>query len=189
MLAVLRLRNATSDPLTLAHDLVEAGVAAVECTLDSPDAFDVLKELRHTLDTSIIVGAGTVTTIEQVDRLASIGVSFVVSPHIDEALIARAMHIGIEAIPGVLTPTDVQRARSTGASILKLFPAAPMGVGYLRALSGPFPDVDWVPTGGISLDDASTWLDAGALCVGVGSTLWTTPDPTAAIRQLISRDH
>jgi len=188
ILAVFRLRNATSDPVALAESLVAAGVTAVECTMDSPDALDVIARLRRTLDSSVIVGAGTVTTVEQIERLASIGVGFVVSPHTDEALITRAMEAGLEAVPGVLTASDVQRARTAGASILKLFPAAPMGVGYLRALRQPFPDVDWIPTGGLSLDDAAAWLEAGALCVGVGSALWTTPHPEETIRQLIDHD-
>lgn len=189
ILAVFRLRNATSDPVTLAEGLVAAGVTALECTMDSPDALDVIGRLRRTLDSSVIIGAGTVTEAGQVDRLASIGVTFVVSPHTDEALITRAMDAGLEAVPGVLTPSDVQRARTAGASILKLFPAAPMGVEYFRALREPFSDVDWIPTGGLSLDDASVWLKAGALCVGVGSALWNTPNPEEEIRQLLSHDH
>ncbi len=189
VLAVIRLRNATSDPVAMAEGLVRAGVAAVECTMDSPDALDILKRLRRELDSSIIVGAGTVTKIEQVDQLESIGVSFVVSPHTDEALISRTIAVGMEAIPGVLTPSDIQRALTAGASILKLFPAAPMGIGYLRALHGPFPDVGWIPTGGILLDDASAWLDAGALCVGVGSSLWTSANPAETIRRLIDHEH
>ena len=86
----------------------------------------------------------------------------------------------------MLSPTDTQRALAAGASILKLFPAGPMGIAYLRAMLGPFPAVDWVPTGGIQLAEVAAWLDAGALCVGVGSALWTTPDAAAEISGLRS---
>ena len=184
ILAVLRLRPGSPDPLELAERLVAAGVRAVECTMDSPDALGTIKRLRLALDPSVIVGAGTVTDVAQLGPLSAVGATFVVSPHTDETLIASALALALEPIPGVLTPTDVQRATRAGASILKLFPAGPMGIGYLRAISAPFPDVDWVPTGGIELTDALEWLDAGALCVGVGSALWTTPRPEVIIRRL-----
>lgn len=184
VLAVLRLGPDSPDPIELAERLAAAGVMAVECTMDSPDAIGTVERLREALDSSVIVGAGTVTDVAQLGPLASVGATFVVSPHTDETLIERALSLSIEPIPGVLTPTDVQRAKCAGASIIKLFPAGPMGVGYLRAISAPFRDVDWVPTGGIELTDAAKWLDAGALCVGIGSALWTTPQPEAIIRRL-----
>jgi Entner-Doudoroff aldolase len=184
VLAVLRLGPDSPDPIELAERLAAAGVMAVECTMDSPDALGTVERLREALDSSVIVGAGTVTDVAQLGPLASVGATFVVSPHTDETLIERALSLSIEPIPGVLTPTDVQRAKCAGASIIKLFPAGPMGVGYLRAISAPFRDVDWVPTGGIELTDAAKWLDAGALCVGIGSALWTTPQPEAIIRRL-----
>lgn len=184
VLAVLRLGPDSPDPIELAQRLVDAGVMAVECTTDSPDALGTVARLRAALDPAVSVGAGTVTEVAQLAPLACAGASFIVSPHTDEALIEAARSQSLEPIPGVLTPTDVQRARRAGASILKLFPAGPMGVGYLRAISAPFGDVDWVPTGGIELTGAAEWLDAGALCVGIGSALWTTPRPEAAIRLL-----
>jgi 2-dehydro-3-deoxyphosphogluconate aldolase / (4S)-4-hydroxy-2-oxoglutarate aldolase len=184
VLAVLRLGPDSPDPIELADRLAAAGVLAVECTMDSPDALGTVARLREALDSSVIVGAGTVTDVAQLGPLASVGATFVVSPHTDETLIERALSLSIEPIPGVLTPTEVQRAKCAGASIIKLFPAGPMGVGYLRAISAPFRDVDWVPTGGIELTDAAKWLDAGALCVGIGSALWTTPQPEAIIRRL-----
>lgn len=184
VLAVLRLGPDSPDPIELAERLAAAGVMAVECTMDSPDALGTVERLREALDSSVIVGAGTVTDVAQLGPLASVGATFVVSPHTDETLIERALSLSIEPIPGVLTPTDVQRAKCAGASIIKLFPAGPMGVGYLRAIAAPFRDVDWVPTGGIELTDAAKWLDAGALCVGIGSALWTTPQPEAIIRRL-----
>lgn len=184
VLAVLRLGPDSPDPIELAERLVAAGVMAVECTMDSPDALRIIERLRKALDESVVVGAGTVTDVSQLGPLASVGAAFVVSPHTDETLIEKALSLSIEPIPGVLTPTEVQRARFSGASIVKLFPAGPIGVGYLRAIAVPFREVEWVPTGGIELTEASRWLDAGALCVGVGSALWTTPQPEAIIRQL-----
>jgi len=186
ILAVFRLDNRSGDPVALAERLVAAGITAVECTMDSPNALDTIERLRHALDSSVIVGAGTVTNVDQVDRLASLGVEFIVSPHTDEALITKARTLALEPIPGVLTPSDIQRARTAGASILKLFPAAPMGVDYLRVVRAPFPDVDWIPTGGVSIEDADGWLEAGALCVGIGSALWKSSEPEIGIRKVLA---
>jgi len=184
IMAVLRLGTQHTDPVALAERLVEAGVTAVECTMDSPDALATIDRLRRSLDSSVIVGAGTVTEVAQINALEQVGVSFIVSPHTDPALIERSRALNLEPIPGVLSPTDTQRALAAGASILKLFPAGPMGVAYLRAMSAPFSGASWIPTGGIELPDVMAWIDAGALCVGVGSALWTTPDVAAEIARL-----
>lgn len=184
ILAVLRLTPDSPDPLLLAERLVSAGVAAVECTMDSPDVFVTIEHLLAELDSTVIIGAGTVTSREQIRRVADIGARFVVSPHTDEALIEEAKIVGIEPIPGVLSSTEVQRARAAGATILKLFPAEPLGVDYLRTIRAPFHDVDWIPTGGIALEDVGEWLDAGALCVGVGASLRSTASPELAVREL-----
>lgn len=186
ILAVFRFRDIAEDPVTAAERLVAAGITAVEYTMDSPNALDTITGLRGALDSSVIVGAGTVTTVDQVNRVASAGATFIVSPHTDEALIERARELALEPIAGVLSPTDIMRAQMAGATILKLFPAGPMGVDYLRVVRAPFPDVDWIPTGGISLHDAADWLEAGALCVGLGSALWTTANPEAIIRRLVA---
>jgi len=187
VLAILRLGPGSPDAVAIAEGLVAAGVTAVECTMNSPNAVATVARLRAALSPDVIVGAGTVTDTAQLRPLAEAGATFVVSPHTDENLIERAKALDLEPIPGVLSASDIVRARGTGASILKLFPAGPLGVDYLRALSGPFDDVDWVPTGGIELNDVDNWLQAGALCVGVGSSLWTTPDPETIIRHLQAR--
>lgn len=177
VMAVLRVGPDGGDALPLAERLVAAGVTAVEYTMDSPDPLATIARLRLALDPAVAVGAGTVTTIDQLGPLTDAGASFVVSPHTDPALVEAARLRGLEPIPGVLSATEIRTALGAGASILKLFPAGPMGTDYLRALRGPFAGVDWVPTGGIALGDVGDWLDAGALCVGVGSALWSTADP------------
>lgn len=188
VMAVIRLGTQNADAVALAERLVDAGVTAVECTMDSPNALATIERLRQSLDSSVIVGAGTVTEIDQINALEQVGATFIVSPHTDPALIEHSRALHLEPIPGVLSPTDTQRALAAGASILKLFPAGPMGIAYLRAMLGPFRTVDWVPTGGIQLSEVTAWLDAGALCVGVGSALWTTPDAAAEIGRLRSME-
>lgn len=184
VLAVLRLNHESPDPIALAERLTAAGITAIECTMDSPDALTTITRLREVLGSHIAVGAGTVTDVAQLGPLVEAGASFVVSPHTDEQLIERARELCLEPIPGVMTPSDMHRAQAAGASILKLFPAGPLGIDYMRVVSAPFQNVDWLPTGGIELNAVNSWLDAGALCVGVGSSLWTTPRPEAIIRHL-----
>lgn len=185
VMAVLRVGADGGDPVALAQRVVAAGVTAVEYTMDSPDPLATIARLRAVLDPVVAVGAGTVTRTDQLGPLADAGATFVVSPHVDPALVEAASDRGLEPVPGVLSATEVRVAVGAGASILKLFPAGPMGVDYLRALRGPFAGVDWVPTGGIALGDVGGWLDAGALCVGIGSALWSTADPVVLGEALV----
>lgn len=185
ILAVFRLSNGAPDPVEQALRLVAAGVEAVEYTMDSPDALHVITRLRDELDASILIGAGTVTGVEQLGPLRDIGIEFIVSPHTDENLITESLNLGLEPIPGVLSPTEVHKARDAGATILKLFPAGPMGVSYLRAIRAPFPEIDWIPMGGISPLKVEDWLGAGALCVGIGAALSSASNPESLIRDLV----
>lgn len=187
VMAVLRVGADGGDAVELAERLVAAGVTAVEYTMDSPNPVATIARLTATLHPTVAVGAGTVTSTDQLGPLADAGATFVVSPHTDPGLIAAAGERALEPIPGVLSATEVRAALSAGATMLKLFPAGPMGVDYLRALRGPFGGVDWIPTGGIALGDVGRWLDAGALCVGVGAALWTTPDPAAVLDDVLGR--
>jgi Entner-Doudoroff aldolase len=103
--------------------------------------------------------------------LAEAGARFVVSPNTDPRVIGAALDAGLDPIPGALTATEVASAIGAGAALVKLFPAGPLGTAYLRALRGPFGDVDFVPTGGIAHDAVGEWLAAGAVAVGLGSDL------------------
>jgi len=104
-------------------------------------------------------------------------------------VIRVAVELGIPAVPGALSPTEIARALSAGATAVKLFPASLGGPGYLRVLRGPFSDVRFVPTGGIELADVRSWLDAGAACVGLGSALVgaSSPASSADLRALTER--
>jgi 2-dehydro-3-deoxyphosphogluconate aldolase / (4S)-4-hydroxy-2-oxoglutarate aldolase len=167
---ILRLRDHGLS-VEIARILVEAGLDVIEVTLDHPDALGSIRAIADELADDALVGAGTVRHTEDVRRAGEAGARFCVSPHTDPALIAACARLGLEALPGTLTPTDVARALDAGARILKLFPAAPLGTGYLRALLGPFRGVAFVPTGGIAHDEAGAWLEAGAAAVGLGSDL------------------
>jgi 2-dehydro-3-deoxyphosphogluconate aldolase/(4S)-4-hydroxy-2-oxoglutarate aldolase len=149
-----------------------AGIGVVEITLDSDDALDAIRRHPGAL-------AGTVRTQKQVDAAFEAGAGAVVSPAFSPAVVARAAELGIPAIPGALTPTEVEAAWRAGAAMVKLFPGALGGPGYVRDLLAPLSDVPLLVTGGVDASNARAFLDAGAVAVGVGSAL---DDPEEARR-------
>jgi Entner-Doudoroff aldolase len=121
-----------------------------------------------------------VTTSEQVRRLADVGASFVVSPGLDEVVVEAALACGLVPVPGVATGSEVLAARRAGADLFKLFPAGGLGLPYFSQLLGPFRTEQFVPTGGIGLDDVSSWLEAGAHAVALGAALAGRQAPAGA---------
>jgi 2-dehydro-3-deoxyphosphogluconate aldolase/(4S)-4-hydroxy-2-oxoglutarate aldolase len=157
--------------------VLAAGVPLVEITLDTPGARETLTRWR---DAGRMVGAGTVVSPAQVDACVDAGASFVVSPGVVEPVIERARELGVDVLPGAFTPSEVLRARALGAVAVKLFPASTGGPSHVRALRGPLPDVPLVPTGGIGVEDVTSYLEAGASCVGLGGALVGAAAPTSA---------
>lgn len=170
VLAILRLRD-HSRAVELCQALADGGITVMEITVDHPDSLRSLERARHSLDPSVALGAGTVLDAATVAQVAAAGASFCVSPHLDAAIVAAARDRGLLPIPGVLSPTEVIAAHRMGLSLLKLFPAGPAGVDYLRVLRGPLPHIGFVPTGGIEVDDVPQWLAAGAVAVALGGGL------------------
>lgn len=155
----------------LANVLGEAGVTAMEITVDSPQALARIAHLARAMRGRVAIGAGTVLTRDQVTAVAEAGASFVVSPHRDVAVIEAAVRLGLVACPGCFTPSEVIEAINAGAQIVKLFPAHVLGPPFVRAIRGPLPDVRIVPTGGITPDVVRAYREAGAWAFGVGSEL------------------
>jgi 2-dehydro-3-deoxyphosphogluconate aldolase/(4S)-4-hydroxy-2-oxoglutarate aldolase len=150
--------------------LAEAGITLIEVSVTSRDAIGVLVRARAELGPDAPLGAGTVLTEADVVQVEQAGVSFVVMPGLAPA-VAECVRLGLPALVGALTPTEVVTASLAGAAAVKLFPASLGGVGYLRTLREPFPDVPFVPFGGIDAGLATEYLTAGALAVGVGGPL------------------
>jgi 2-dehydro-3-deoxyphosphogluconate aldolase/(4S)-4-hydroxy-2-oxoglutarate aldolase len=170
VVAVLRAR--TPELAVGAVDgLRDAGLSAVEVAFTTPGAAAVLREARARHGDRLLLGAGTIRTLEDVEMATEAGTDFLVTPHLDDELLAAMLGSGRLCLPGVFTPSEVGRALAAGAVAVKLFPAATAGIGHLRALRGPFPDLRAVPTGGIRAEDVSAWLAAGALAIGAGSEL------------------
>ncbi|MER5304650.1 bifunctional 4-hydroxy-2-oxoglutarate aldolase/2-dehydro-3-deoxy-phosphogluconate aldolase [Streptomyces lasiicapitis] len=170
LVAIVRGTDAEASFRTV-MTLVEAGVPLVEVSLSGADALGVLRRARAELGPDAWLGAGTVLTAEDAARAAEAGANLVVTPGLGPAVEA-ALGSGLPVLAGVLTPTDVIAADAAGATALKLFPAAPAGgPTYFKALLGPFPDLPFVPVGGVDAPAAAEYLALGAVAVGVGSPL------------------
>ena len=168
IVAVVRAESA-QQASDAAAALAEGGISAVEIALTTPEAATAIREIRTT-HPKLLVGAGTVLSSYDVTASVEAGAMFVVSPGYSLEVLDAARHARLLAIPGVLTPTEVQRAQGL-APLLKLFPAGLGGPALLRALRGPFPEVRFMPTGGVQLDNLVEWFGAGAFAVGAGTDL------------------
>ena len=151
--------------------LAQAGLSALEVTTTVPGADRLIAELRQRYG-EICVGAGTVLREAQAQAVLRAGAEFVVSPCWSEAAARPVMEAGIPYLPGAVTPGEVHHHFASGADVVKVFPADTTGgPGYLRSLTTVFPDIPLMPTGGVSPANAQDYLDAGALCVGMGGQL------------------
>ena len=169
VLAILRGFNET-EALHAALALLEAGISTIEVTADSQGAWRVIDTLK-TKESRLVVGAGTVLDTETARQAIEAGADFLFSPIVFPEMMQIAHRYGRLAIPGAMTPTEVLLAVEAGADIVKLFPAGSLGVNYLKELRGPFPYIPFLPTGGITLDNAPEFIQAGAVGVGMGSAL------------------
>jgi 2-dehydro-3-deoxyphosphogluconate aldolase/(4S)-4-hydroxy-2-oxoglutarate aldolase len=145
----------------------------MEVTLNSPFALSALPELRDHFQDEILVGVGTVRNPTEAQLVVDAGAQFLVSPNLDLETVAFARASGLLHIPGVFTASEVQTAFAAGCRMLKLFPMEGLasGAAYLKALRAPFQDLDFVPTGGLSLENIADYARAGAVAIGMGSKL------------------
>jgi len=171
LVPVLRARNSAQGH-TIVKAMIAGGVTVVEVTMTVPGAVDLLKELKKEYGSDLLLGSGTVTTAEQAEATIDAGAEFVVSPSLHPAVIAKTTALGKLSIPGALTPTEAITAWEAGADYVKIFPCSAVGgAPYLKALHGPFPHLKLIPTGGVTLATAESFLQAGARALGVGSDL------------------
>ena len=152
--------------------MVAGGVAVVEVTMTVPGAIDLLKELQKAYGSNLLLGSGTVTTADQAQATIDAGAEFVISPSLHPEVIAAAKKNGKVSCPGALTPTEVITAWNAGADYVKVFPCSAVGgASYLKSLLAPFPHLKLIPTGGVTLQTAASFIEAGARALGVGSDL------------------
>jgi len=159
--------------VAVAEGLLAGGIGVIEVTLRTAAAWDAIDRIVAA-DLGIIVGAGTVIDEQQVDRAADAGARFVVSPGLDERVVARAGVRGVPALPGAATASEIQRALRAGCDVVKLFPAAQLGgVEAVRALSAPFSGMGFVPSGGVGPGNLREYFGTGAVPAVSGS--WMLP--------------
>jgi 2-dehydro-3-deoxyphosphogluconate aldolase / (4S)-4-hydroxy-2-oxoglutarate aldolase len=176
-----------SSALEAGAALLDAGLSVVEIALTTPHGLDAISDLAAAAGEDQLVGAGTVLDAETARLAIHAGASFIVSPNVSPEVIATAHRCGVPALPGASTPTEIVRALEAGGDMIKLFPAAQLGVSHLRAVRAALPQAPLVPTGGVDSANAADWLAAGAVALGVGGALTsgTTADMQQAARTLL----
>jgi 2-dehydro-3-deoxyphosphogluconate aldolase/(4S)-4-hydroxy-2-oxoglutarate aldolase len=151
------------------------GVPVLEITMTVPRAIKVIEQVADRYGSEVVVGAGTVLDAETARSCILAGASFVVSPALNVGTIEMCRRYSIAVMPGALTPTEVVTAWDAGADVVKVFPCGAVGgAKYLKALKAPLPQVEMIPTGGVSLATAAEFIEAGAFALGVGSDLVDT---------------
>ena len=171
LLPVLRASSA-EEALALAWAIEAGGISAIEVTMTVPGAIEVIKILIREAGDRILIGAGTVLDPETARACMLAGAEFIVSPSLNLKTIEICHRYSVPVIPGALTPTEVLTAWEAGADVVKVFPCSALGgAKYLKALKAPLPQIEIIPTGGVSLSTAAEFLAAGAFALGVGADL------------------
>jgi 2-dehydro-3-deoxyphosphogluconate aldolase/(4S)-4-hydroxy-2-oxoglutarate aldolase len=174
VIPVVRAESA-DEALGAVEAISAGGINVLEITMTVPGAVRVIEEVSRRHGGGAIVGAGTVLDAETARACILAGARFVVSPALDPETIACCRRYGVAVLPGALTPTEVVRAWSAGADLVKVFPAGALGgASYIKSLKAPLPQVELVPTGGVSLKTAADFIKAGASALGVGADLVDT---------------
>jgi 2-dehydro-3-deoxyphosphogluconate aldolase/(4S)-4-hydroxy-2-oxoglutarate aldolase len=173
------LRAPSADAAVNAVDaLVAGGVTAVEITYSTPDPAAAIREIVRRHGDSVYVGAGTILQAEQAQAVVDAGAEFLVSPGSDPDVAQAMIDTGAVVMLGAMTPTEVMSAIRLGSHAVKVFPASLGGPRYLASLRGPFPDVPFMPTGGVNDGNLAEWFAAGSIAVGAGGELC----PAAAMK-------
>jgi len=167
------VRASSSDQALAAVEAIRAGgIPILEITLTVPGAVQVIADLTRRLGDDTIIGAGTVLDADSARACVDAGARFIVSPSLDVPTIETCRRLGVPVFPGALTPTEIVTAWKAGADAVKVFPAnAVGGAAYLKSLKAPLPQIELIPTGGVSLENAAAFIAAGAFALGVGADL------------------
>jgi 2-dehydro-3-deoxyphosphogluconate aldolase/(4S)-4-hydroxy-2-oxoglutarate aldolase len=192
IIAVVRAQK-PEQVLPLSEALIAGGVIAIEITMTTPNAIDLIREASQKLGSLGLIGVGTVMDAAACDSAIEAGAEFVVSPILRPGLVSVAHAAGRPIMLGAYTPTEAHLAHEAGADFVKIFPADGLGPGYIKSLLAPLPHLRIVPTGGVDLTNAREFLKAGCAALGVGSSLVTSqilreenwPDLTRLAREFV----
>ena len=159
--------------IAMAQAVATGGIKLIEITWNSDRPEECISRLRVQLP-QCIIGAGTILDSSQLDRALAAGAQFIFCPHFDRHLLETALYrYNIPLVPGVLSPTEIVTAWQAGANIVKVFPIQAVGgADYIKSLQGPLNRINYIPTGGVTIDNANTFLDAGAIAVGISGNLF-----------------
>ena len=170
VIAVIRA-DSGEQLVNVCRALAEGGVRACEITMTTPGALEAIAAASRALGDEALIGAGSVLDAHTARSAILAGARFIFSPILNVEVIEMAHRYDCVAVPGALTPTEILTAWSAGADVVKVFPANHFGPQYIKDIHGPMPQVKLTPTGGVGLNTAADWIKAGAVAIGVGSSL------------------
>lgn len=170
VVAVIRMSD-TAKLMKVIEAVRKGGVKCLEITFTVPGAVDVIKEVSKSVGKDFLVGAGTVLDTETARMAILAGAEFIVGPALNLEVIKLCHRYDKVVIPGAFTPTEILAAWDAGADIVKVFPATAVGPGYFKDIKGPLPQIQLMPTGGVSIENAGEFIKAGACAVAVGTAL------------------
>jgi len=156
----------------MAMAVAAGGMQLIEITWNSDRAPELIRQLRSELS-ECLIGTGTLLNIYHTEEAIAAGAQFLFTPHVDPAIMQLAVNSGVPIIPGALTPTEIVNAYARGANCVKVFPVQAVGgASYIRSLQGPLGNIPLIPTGGVTLENAAEFLQAGAIAVGLSGQLF-----------------
>lgn len=155
----------------LAEALLAGGISVMEVTLNTAGATGMIRELQQEYGDRMFIGAGTVLDLEDAQTALQAGASFIVTPNTDEAVIRYCADAGIPVYPGAMTPSEIVRAWKAGATAVKVFPSASLGIGYLKELQGPLSHIPMLAVGGVTAENIREFIRIGCHGVGIGGSV------------------
>lgn len=171
VVAVIRAES-KEDGMKIIEAVKAGGIKALEITMTVPGAVDIIKELTDLYkDEDVIIGAGTVLDPETARACILAGAEYIVSSSFNAETVKLCNRYRVPVMPGIMTPAEALKALEAGVEILKVFPGNAFGPSIIKAFKGPMPQGNYMPTGGVSLDNVHEWIEAGAVAVGTGSVL------------------
>ena len=170
-IAVIRTDN-IEQGINMAKAVAAGGMNIIEITWNSHNPGEIIQQLKQDLP-ECTIGTGTILTLEELKEAIASGIQFCFTPHVNQTLIKTAINHDIPIIPGALSPTEIITAWQAGASCVKVFPVQAIGgIAYIKGLQGPLGSIPLIPTGGVTLDNAAYFIEAGAIAVGLSSELF-----------------
>lgn len=155
----------------VAQALLDGGITVMEITLNTPGAPDMIRKLKRSFGDRMRIGAGTVLDTDDLNIALEAGASFIVTPNTDEDVIRRSVEAGLPIFPGAMTPSEIVRAWKAGATAVKLFPSASLGLDYIKELQGPLNHIPMIAVGGVKKENIADFLRIGCYAVGIGGSV------------------